>query len=180
MHVSFVSLMYYRCMFLMNLMFCMRFCVSCVVGSYICSYKQYIFNAWFLYVLICICSCVLICSSVIFCSYMFLCSYVQHTYPVSIYKLSFVFSRFAFVYICVRSQALLMPCLVCGQWMGPAGAPPWAFPVVAAWPPLPGGVWGGAWLWSDRHGGWICLCTIVCYRKFMRAEEHHRRAEAGG
>ena len=67
---------------------------------------------------------VFLCSSVIFCSYMFLSSYVQHTYPVSIYKFSIVFSRFAFVYICVRSQALLMPCLVCGQWMGPAGAPP--------------------------------------------------------
>ena len=74
MHVSFVSLMYCRCMFLMNLMFCMRFCVSCVVSSYICSYIQYIFYAWFLYVLICIYALVFLCSSVIFCSY--ICSYV--------------------------------------------------------------------------------------------------------
>ena len=56
----------------MNLVLCMRFCVSC--GGFLYARIQYIFNAWFLYVLICM----LLCSYVllILCSYMFLCSYV--------------------------------------------------------------------------------------------------------
>jgi hypothetical protein len=85
-------------------------------------------------------------------------------------------SRANFILSAISS---IMPCQVCGCWMGLPGVPPWAFPVVPAWPPL---AWApnGCWLWSERCGGWICLCTRVCYRKWCRADLHHRVAGAGG
>ena len=74
----------------------------------------------------------------------------------------------------------IMPCHVCGNWMGPPGVPPWAFPVVfPSWPYLHQSP-NGCWLWSERCGGWICLCTMVCYRKWCRADLHHRQSTGGG
>ena len=76
-----------------------------------------------------------------------------------------------------------MPCHVCGNWMGPPGVPPWAFPMVPAWPHLDW-FWafpiGGCWLWSERCGGWICLCTLFCYRLWCRADLRHMLSMGGG
>ena len=74
----------------------------------------------------------------------------------------------------------IMPCYLCGRWMGPPGVPPWAFPVVPAWPHDLVAAPNGCWLWSERCGGWICLCTLVCYRKWCIADIIHRARWAGG
>ena len=42
------------------------------------------------------------------------------------------------------------------------GAPPWAFPIVAAWPLLAAAaVVGGVWLWSERWGVWLMQPRVL-------------------
>ena len=72
----------------------------------------------------------------------------------------------------------IMPCYVCDEW-ALAGAPPWAMPVVV--PQFHGPLVVPCWIWCNRFErdwgeGWICLCCLVCYRKW----EQRRGGAAGG
>ena len=86
-----------------------------------------------------------------------------------------------------------MPCYICGRW----GQPPLA---TLTWlsdsndpdgwydPPPPGAIIhrpsAPLWLFCDRWErqwgtGWICLCTLVCVRKWERAQSERAGSSRG-
>ena len=67
--------------------------------------------------------------------------------------------------------------------MGPAGAPPWAFPIVAAWPPLPGGVWGARGCGAIAMAGGsafarLCAIANLCGQRSTTGEQRRVAEES--
>ena len=152
---------------------------------YVCAYTHIYIYIYTYYILFLIAHILHIISSIIYLMYYSALLIYYTLYLISYmlaYVIFYIFSAQAGLLSprCTLIFKRIMPCHVCGNWMGPPGVPPWAFPVVfPSWPYLHQSP-NGCWLWSERCGGWICLCTMVCYRKWCRADLHHRQSTGGG